>query len=198
MGLAPFNRGMGQTYTTDVIGVSADAAFHAHIQVTAAAAIAPAAASTLAATALTAAAQAITAAISSPAWPRSISITGNASGITGGVTVKGTNYAGAAITETIALNGTATVEGNKAFEKVTEIDLPVQTHSGTDTVSIGIGSKLGLPYLLAHNTVIASYLDNAKESTAPTVTTDAANIDGNTISLATALSGKVVDIYLLV
>lgn len=198
MGLAPFDRGMGQSLSTDAAEVSADEAFIAHFQVSAANAVAASAAAVLDATALTDAVQAIKTNITSPAAPRNVSVTGNAAGITGNVTVKGTNYAGDAISETIALSGTDTVAGNMAFATVTEIDLPVQTHVGTDTVSVGIGSKLGLPYMLAHNTVLAAYLDNAKEGTAPTVAVDAAAIENNTVTLNSALAGKVVDVYLMV
>jgi len=45
---------------------------------------------------------------------------------------------------------------------------------------------------------LAAYLDNVKEAVAPTVTTDADNIEGNTIDLASALDGSVVDVYLIV
>lgn len=193
----PYNFKFGQTIQTDADGVSCDQVFLAHFQVQAADATAPAAASLLAATGLTTATQAVITAITSPAAPRNVSITGNAAGIAGDVVVKGTNYAGEAITETIALSGTTTVVGNKAFKTVTEIDLPIKTNASGDTVSVGIGAKLGLPYKLAHNTVIKTFLDNVAEGTAPTVTADAANIEGNTIALATALSGKIIDSYLL-
>lgn len=57
--------------------------------------------------------------------------------------VKGTDYAGNSISETLALSGTTTVTGAKAFATVTEIDLPVSAGSG-DGVSVGVGSVLGL------------------------------------------------------
>lgn len=67
-----------------------------------------------------------------------------------------------------------------------------------DTVSIGWGDKLGLPYKLAHNTVLAAYLNNVREGTAPTVTVDADEIEKNTIDLNSALNGSPVDAYLIV
>ncbi len=67
-----------------------------------------------------------------------------------------------------------------------------------DTVSVGFGDILGLPFKLAHNTVLAAYLNNAKEGTAPTVTTSATAIESNTIDLNSALDGNQVDIYLIV
>jgi hypothetical protein len=189
---------MGELLSTDAPGVSAIEAFLAHIQIPAASAVALNAAGVLVATALTVAVQAIIVGITNPGTPRNVSIIGNAAGIAGNVTIKGTNYAGAAITETIALNGVTTVAGGRAFKTITEVDLPIQTHAGTDTVSIGLGSKLGLRYKLPHNTVRAAYLNNVVESTAPTVTTDTANIESNTLSLASTLNGSVVDIYLYV
>ena len=67
-----------------------------------------------------------------------------------------------------------------------------------DKISVGWGDKLGLPYLLPHNTVQQAYLNNVKESTAPTVTTDNDEIEKNTIDLYSALNGSAVDIYLFV
>lgn len=194
----PYNQKMGQTIQTNADGVEADRGFLAHFQVSAAAAAAASATAVLAATALTAEAQAITTGITNPAVPRSLTVKGNAAGITGNVVITGTNYAGAVITETIALNGATAVEGAKAFKTVTKIDLPVEVNTGTDTVSVGTGTKLGLPWLLPHNTVLAAYLDNAKEGTAPTVTVSATAIESNTMKLNSALAGKVVDAYLIV
>lgn len=182
---------------TDVDSLEIDRAFIAHFQVSAANAVTASSTAVLAATALTAAVQAITAGITSPVVPRNIKIIGNATGITGNVVVKGTNYNGDNITETIALNGITAVEGVKAFRTVTEIDLPVQTATG-NTVSVGFGEKLGLPYKLVCNTILMAFLDNAKESTVPTVTTSSTVLENNTIKLNSSLSGKIVDVYLLV
>ncbi|HBV97774.1 MAG: hypothetical protein JL50_02965 [Peptococcaceae bacterium BICA1-7] len=194
----PFNHKMGQKIQSHVPGVSCDRSFLAHFQVSAAAAVATSNTGVLAATALTAEAQVITEGITNPAAPRNIIVKGNAAGVAGDVVITGTDYAGGAITETIALNGATAVEGVKAFKTITQIDLPVETHAGTDTVSAGWGDKLGLPYLLTHNTILAAYLDNTKEGTAPTVTVSATAIESNTIDLNSALAGKVVDAYLMV
>lgn len=194
----PYNYKMGQTIQTNVPGVACDRSFLAHFQVLAADAVAASDTGVHAAIALTAATQAITTGITNPAAPRNIRIKGNAAGIVGDVVITGTNYAGEAITETIALNGNLAVDGAKAFKTVTQIDLPVETHVGTDTVSVGWGDKLGLPYLLAHDTVFAAYLDNVKEAVAPTVAVSATDIESNTIDLNSALAGTVVDAYLIV
>lgn len=67
-----------------------------------------------------------------------------------------------------------------------------------DKVKVGTGEKLGLPYKLAHNTVLATYKDNTLEGTAPTVTVSATAIESNTVDLNSALNSKVVDVYLMV
>lgn len=194
----PYNHKMGQKIRTDVDGKAIDRGFIAHFQVVATDAIATSNVAVLAATALTNAAQDIIEDITNPAVPRSIIIKGNAAGIAGNVVIEGTNIAGVVITETIALNAANAVEGNKAFKTVTKVTLPAETNVGTDTVSVGFGNKLGLPYKLAHNTVMMAYLDNAKEATAPTLTLSTTAIESNTIKLNSALNGKVVDAYLIV
>lgn len=179
-------------------GTLCDRAFLAHFQVSAANAVATSNTAVHAAIAQTAAAQSVTTAITNPAVARSIIIKGNAAGNAGNVIITGTNMADKVITETIALNAATAVEGAKAFKTVTKIDLPAETHAGTDTVSVGFGNKLGLPFLLTHDTVISAYLNNVREGTAPTVTVSATEICNNTIKLNSALAGTVVDAYLMV
>lgn len=67
-----------------------------------------------------------------------------------------------------------------------------------DKISVGWGDKLGLPFMLKHNTVIASYLNNTLEATAATVTVDADELEKNTVALSSALNGTAVDIYFVV
>jgi len=187
----------GQVIKNDA-GITLDRAFLARMSWSTTQAVAASDTGVHAAVALTAEAQAVTTVITNPVVPRSIRIKGNAAGIAGNVVITGTNYVGAAITETIALNGATAVEGTKAFKTVTKIDLPVETHAGTDTVSVGWGDKLGLPCKLAHNTVLAAYHDNTKEATAATVVVSATALESNTVDLNTALNGKAVDVYLMV
>ena len=96
--------------------------------------------------ALTASAQVgVTAGIVQPDVPRTMTIKGSASGISGNVTIHGTNFASAVVSDTIALNGTAEVLGLVAFLTVTSIDYPAYTNGGSDTVSIGRGAGIGFP-----------------------------------------------------
>lgn len=69
-----------------------------------------------------------------------------------------------------------------------------------DTISVGWGDKLGIPYKLAHNTVIPgmTFKGNTREGTEPTVAVSATSLESNTVDLNSALDGSVVDIYLMV
>lgn len=145
-----------------------------------------------------AAGQDITAGITNPAVPRNAIVKGNAAGVAGDVVLTGTDYLGETITETLALNGTAAVEGSKAFASYTSIHVPPEVHAGTDTVSVGFGDKLGLPRRLSMNTVGECYLNGVKEASAPTVTIDASAICNNTVLLGSALAGQDVDIFMKV
>jgi hypothetical protein len=313
----PFNHKRGQKIQTNAEGVSMDMFFGAHFQVSGANAVAANTDGIMALVNLGAAVQHKSTGLTSPAVPRALRITGNVSGITGNVTLHGTNYNGDTISEIIALNGTTTVEGAKAFKTVSQIDLPAQTHTpaaqtetkqvthkadaagtitltltaagltgsplavslevelddtaievatkcvaalndveaiaamytasnaegtsdtitltavapaaddatlslafaDTDTTGVTMGSstngtagvsydkvkvgwndKLGLPYKLAHNTVLPglTFLNNVKEGTDPTITVSATALESNTIDLNSALNGTVVDAYLLV
>ena len=177
--------------------IDVDLGFIAHIQIGASEAIATSDTAVLAAVTLDATEeQLITEGVINPAIPRALRIKGNAAGIVGNVVITGTNYAGEAITETIALNGSTAVNGAKAFSTVANVLFPARNAAG-NTVSVGFNDVLGLPYKLAHNTVLKAYLDNVLEATAPTVTTSATAIESNTVDLHSALDGSAVDIYLI-
>lgn len=188
---------------SDVQGKKVERSYIAHFQVSATKATAADTDGIHAAITDTGEEQEITTEITQPSTPRNITAT--AGGTVGDikaiqVIIEGTNYNNETITETLpafTVDTAGTVTGNKAFKTVTQITIPA--HDGTGaTTAIGFGEKLGLPYRLAHNTVLAAYLDNTKESTAPTVTVDSANLEGNTIDLASALNSKIIDAYLLV
>ncbi len=153
----------------------------------------PAAASAtavLAATNLTSGTQTITSGITNPDFPRNLSITGGAALMAGNVVITGTNIRGATITETIALSGTSTVVGNKAFATVTSIQLPALTNDTNDTVSVGIGVKLGLERELVADLVLGTSVNGTWEATRPTVAKSTSAIESNTISTNTAPNGS--------
>jgi hypothetical protein len=191
----PYNHKMGQKIQSNAEGVDMDRGFITHFQVPATEALALDADGLIAAQALGAEALEITEFENAMPCARNVTIAASAVQ-TGDAVITGTNMAGDVITETITFDGTNTVEGNKAFKTVTKVDLPVA--AGTETVNVGWGNKLGLPYKLDHNTVLYAFLDNTLEGTAPTVAVDAANLEGNTIKLNSALAGAVVDAYFIV
>lgn len=189
---------------TDAKGVVLDHAFLAHFQVDATLATVASATGIHAAIACSATlVTTVTTEITNPSVPRNITATagGTVASIKAvQVTVTGTNYADEVITEDLpvfTVDTAGTVSGLKAFKTITSISIPAMDGAGA-TVSIGFAEVLGLPYKLAHNTVLKSYLDNVLEGTAATVTVSATAIESNTVDLATALSSKVVDIYLVV
>lgn len=203
MKLYPHNPKIGQRIQTDANKVSIDESFIAHLQVSAVNATAANTGGIHAAVVDTGAQQVIITNITNPSAPRNITATagGTATDIKAiQVIIEGTNYNDEPITETLpafTVDTAGTVQGNKAFKTITKITIPAHDGLGA-TTSIGFGEKLGLPYKLAHNTVLTAYLDNVKEATAPTVVTDAAIIENNTIDLNSSLSGKTVDVYLIV
>lgn len=131
-----------------------------------------------------------------PDVARCLSATANASGVVGNTTFHGQDMLGNALSEAVTLAGTATVYTLNAFYGPITYDLPVQTHVGTDTVSVGVGPALGIPNSLPRNTVTHTYLNNVKEATPPTVNFGA-SIGANTITLSSALNGTPVSFYFI-
>jgi len=82
--------------------------------------------------------------ITSPVHYRVLSITGNDAVCTSNVVIAGTNWAGQAISETIAGNGAAKVIGNKPFKTVTSITVYGVAVPAGKTYTIGFDDKLGL------------------------------------------------------
>lgn len=147
---------------------------------------------------MTAAAQTITTGITQPDYPRIVTIKGNAVGNAGNVVIHGTNFAGDAISDTIALNGATEVLGVKAFLTVTSIVLPAETHAGTDTTSIGVGKLFGLPHIAYNASCMLLHLFNASND-AGTLAVDADELEKNLYSCAGTPDGsKLLDLYYIV
>jgi hypothetical protein len=139
----------------------------------------------------------VTTGITSP--PTARNVTATAGGIPGdikaiAVTVTGTDVDDGALVEVLpvfTVDTPGTVVGSKAFKTVTSIAIPA--HDGTGaTTAIGTGAKLGLDRTFTRDTVLAAFLAGVREATRPTVAFDAANVSGNTVTLATALAGTAV------
>lgn len=197
MGLYPYNHNYPHRMQTDVPGLTAARGGVVHLDLTAEQAVAASADGVLAATEL-ADGETTTVDEDLGALPcvRNLSVKGNAATAAGNVVINGTDFSGQAITETIVANGTATVEGAKAFQTVTSIVLPARG-AASDTLQVGWGNKLGLPYKLSRNTLLGTYLNDVKESS-NTVTVSATTISANTVKLNSALNGKAVRVSLMV
>ncbi len=80
------------------------------------------------------------------------------------VTVRGADYLGQPMTETITLNGNTPVIGTKAFKY---IDSVAWSGTGGTTINVGTTDKLGLPYRMQN--VIAEMLDGVRVATLGTL-----------------------------
>jgi hypothetical protein len=194
MALYPFNPNYGQRIQGEAGGGSVDMAFLAHYQE------APDAVSTTYvhdAITLTSEPQTITTDITNPDVPRTLTVTGSQAGITGDVVITGTDAAGNTITDTIALNGTATVEGVRAFKTVTSIQVPAQTNPSGDAVSVGVAKTFGLPHVVYNAACLLVKLFDGSTD-AGTLTVDA-EVSKNLYSLAGTPDGaKVLDLFYIV
>lgn len=137
---------------------------------------------------LGAAAADVTTNITNPTVPRVITVKGNQAGVAGNVVITGTNMADEAITETIVAADAGTVAGLKAFKTVTKINVPALVGAG-DTIAIGVGPALGVPYKMEFATdVLKCYFAGAAEAlAAQTVSTT--DLSLNTVTTTTALDG---------
>lgn len=202
MSYYPYNPNLGQTQQTDVTGVETTRAHPTKFSVAAASATVASTTGIHAAVTDTGSQQVVTTGITQPSVPRNITAT--AGGTAGDikaiqVIIAGTNYADAAITETLpafTVDTAGTVTGSKAFKTVTSITIPAHDNTGA-TTAIGFGEKLGLPDKLANNTVLFATLGGTREGTAPTVAVSSSALESNTVDLNSALNSSAVDIYYL-
>lgn len=162
---------------------------------------AAAVASVLAATATVVAGQTITNGITNPDVPRNLTITtgGTAADIAAGsVVITGTNIEGKVIAESFAMsdNLSGSVTGNLAFKTVSSVVFPAADGTGA-TISVGVGSKLGLNHRLVPNkATILVIQDDAIDGSAPVLqatpsasTTHGQTLELNTVTPATAPNG---------
>jgi hypothetical protein len=139
--------------------------------------------------------------LAQPDVPRNITVT------TGGttadckaanVTVAGTNFYGAVISEDLAIadNQAGSTSGAKAFKTVTSVSIPAQDGAGC-TYSVGVGDVLGLKNCMKQVGDVAwAVFDGAFEATRPTCLADATHVESNTCDINGTLNGsKNVDIY---
>jgi hypothetical protein len=203
MANAPYNINDDQTIQSDVVGLGVARGFIAQFQVPAASAVAASTTGVKTAVTSNGTTQTITTGITNPAVPRVLTATagGTSTDIKAiQVVITGTNYNGDVITETLpafTVDTAGTVTGTKAFKTVTQIVIPAHDGNGA-TTAVGFSEILGLPFKLQHNGHMASYLNNVREATAPTVAFSLTNLENNTIKLNSSLNGSSVESHMVV
>lgn len=111
------------------------------------------------------------------------------------ITVSGTNYYGAAISETFTFAAdasTATV-GNKAFKTVTSVVWPANCESGgfAATWIIGVGEKIGLKSCMANaGDWVWSEAAGVYETTRATIANHASAVESNTADFNGTMNGS--------
>ena len=126
---ALYKKGAGMQISTDADQFGVPRAFDAWHYIAPADAAAESDTSVMALTELGAQAKSVLTGFTSPAVPRNVKVDGSAANMTGNVKVYGTNFAGDAINETIALDGTTAKAGDLAFKTITKVDLPARTNT---------------------------------------------------------------------
>lgn len=98
-------------------------------------------------------------------YGRRLSVVGSGA-TTGTVTIKGRDYLGQSMVETLTLNGTTTVNGVKAFRYVDSI---TWTATAAVNLTVGTGTGLGVPYRI-QTTAITNELMNGSTVAAGALT----------------------------
>jgi len=150
----------------------------------------------------TGAEQEITTNITNPDVPRNISVTvTNNASPSGDVTITGTDAQGNSITEDITLVPGGTAYGNKAFATISKITVPATVNGGgADTVTVGIGDKLGLLNVIyATSDVYKIKVNNADKTSefdmATDVDTENSTVDMSSLAAGGITAGDDITIY---
>lgn len=122
--------------------------------------------------------------------PRNVTAVGGA-GANAVLVIVGTDAYGVAITETLTLNGVTSQVGVKAFKTITSV---TPSSGSGSSVTVGIGSKLGLPVKLnARPDLMQAWLGTAQDGGGLTVvvgSTSASADPRGTVAFTTALDGS--------
>ena len=149
-----------------------------------------------------AAAATVTTFLAQPDVPRNLVITpGGSTGDVAAcnVVVTGTNIKGRVITETFAFaeNASSATTGTKAFKTITSVAFPAACEDSPFLASwsVGYGEKLGVKQCMsAPGHIFFSTLDSgsgfAKEGTAPTMVSDADEVEKNTADFNGTMNGS--------
>lgn len=130
-----------------------------------------------------------------------ITLAGTAASIAAvAATVYGKDISGKPISETLEAF-TVDTAGNKttvkAFSEIEKVTIPAMDGAGV-TMDVGWTAAFGLPYMLDAKPLVFALLGETLETTAPTLTIDADEIEKNLIQLNGSLNAaKTVDVYMI-
>lgn len=127
--------------------------------------------------------------------PRNLQlISSNAGDTTQTATIRGFDEYGEAVTETKTMNGTVSVTGLKAFKTVASITFSAAL---AGNLTVGTGTRLGLPFRMRIGDLITVKADNAVEVPTTITVADTATPTGatgdirGTVAPSTAMNGTV-------
>lgn len=115
----------------------------------------------------------------------------------GTAVVTGKSINGAAISENFSITSaqSSATTGSKAFKSVTSVSFPQASGSGV-TLSIGIGSKLGIPHCMDRaGEYVFSEFNSVYDTTRGTMAVSSAAAESNTFTSNTSLNGSRVDLF---
>jgi len=141
----------------------------------------------------TGAEQEITTNITNPDVPRNISVTVTNNGSpSGNVTITGVDAKGNSITEDITLVPGGTAYGDKAFATISKITVPATVNGGgADTVTVGIGDKLGLSNIIYETSdVYKIKVNNTDKTSEFDMATDVDTTNG-TVDMSSLVAGGI-------
>lgn len=176
---------------TDVYGITMNEMKVGHIQYTAAQMVAADPDGLLDGTALPAEATASTTFLNAMPYARNLTFVCSDTQ-TGDVTITGTNIADEVITEIVTLTSATPAAGAVAFKTVTSILLPEKV--GSETIDVGWGELVGLPYKFAAKPLVFALNDGAVDTT-PALTIDDDEIEKNVVDFNGSLDGSVMDLF---
>lgn len=123
--------------------------------------------------------------VSDPDVPRNVTVISDNNADLGTdfpVVLAGSDYAGVAITETINLNGTTSAAGSKCFKNIGTVTLPA---NGSGSVSVGVGTLVGLPDMLALQGQLHKLVFDGTSIGTPTINVNSGTLCLNNVAMGT-------------
>ena len=132
-----------------------------------------------------------------PDFPRVITVKGNVSGLVKHVLFEGTDFAGAAITDDITMNGASAVESLRAFRTITKITLPALTHTGRkqQETATANGTLSAASGTVSVTIIAAGMTGTGVPKLIPTTTGDSASVWAGKVRDALSIDANVLAMF---